>query len=198
MSDTLPDTPADTAVDGGPGTIRRARPDDVPHILRLIRDLATYEREPDAVKNTEEALRECLFGEHPAVFCHVVEDTAPAPAPGAGPEARPTVVEAGPTVVGLALWFLNYSTWEGTHGIWLEDLYVDPAVRGRGHGKRLLLHLAGIAAERGYARLEWTVLDWNEPSIGFYRSLGAVPMDEWTTYRLAGDALRGAASGTGR
>jgi GNAT superfamily N-acetyltransferase len=160
--------------------IRPARPGDVPHLLRLIRDLAAYEREPDAVRNTEGALREHLFGEHPAVFCHVVEDVPP----GSGD---------GPTVVGLALWFLNYSTWEGTHGIWLEDLYVDPAVRGRGHGKALLLHLAGIAAQRGYARLEWTVLDWNEPSIGFYRSLGADPMDEWTTYRLTGEALRDAA-----
>jgi GNAT superfamily N-acetyltransferase len=100
-------------------------------------------------------------------------------------------------VVGLALWFLNYSTWEGTHGIWLEDLYVDPAVRGRGHGRRLLEHLAGICLERGYARLEWTVLDWNEPSIGFYRSLGAEPMDEWTTFRLAGDALLSAGETAG-
>lgn len=158
-----------------PGTIRAARPEDVPHILRLIHDLAVYEREPDAVVNTEDSLTRHLFGEHPAVFCHVIEDA---------------LQEGGPaTVVGMALWFLNYSTWEGTHGIWLEDLYVDPAVRGRGHGKALLLHLAGLAAARGYARMEWTVLDWNEPSIGFYRSLGAVPMDEWTTYRLAGDAL---------
>jgi len=162
--------------------VRAARPADVPAILRLIRDLATYEREPDAVRNTEEALHRHLFGEHPAVFCHVVEDVVD---DAAGDAAD----GAGPRVVGLALWFLNYSTWEGTHGIWLEDLYVDPAVRGRGHGRRLLEHLAGICSERGYARMEWTVLDWNEPSIGFYRSLGAVPMDEWTTFRLTGDAL---------
>ncbi|MEV4901321.1 GNAT family N-acetyltransferase [Citricoccus sp. NPDC055426] len=167
------------AVSRVPGTIRPARPDDVPHILRLIHDLAVYEREPDAVKNTPEALTWHLFGEHPAVFCHVVEEGG-----GEGGEA---------TVVGLALWFLNYSTWEGTHGIWLEDLYVDPAARGRGHGKALLLHLASLAAERGYARMEWTVLDWNEPSIGFYRALGAAPLDEWTTYRLSGEALRRAA-----
>lgn len=163
--------------------IRPARPGDVPEILRLIRDLATYEREPDAVLNTEGALHRHLFGEHPAVFCHVVEDV---------------VEEAtGTRVVGLALWFLNYSTWKGTHGIWLEDLYVDPAVRGRGHGRRLLEHLAGICVERGYARMEWTVLDWNEPSIGFYRSLGAEPLDEWTTFRLTGQALltAGATSG---
>ena len=96
----------------------------------------------------------------------------------------------------MALWFLSYSTWEGTHGIWLEDLYVDPALRGRGHGKKLLLHLAGIATERGYARMEWTVLDWNEPSIGFYRSLGATSQDEWTTFRLTGAALEDAAAAT--
>ncbi|MGM7667247.1 GNAT family N-acetyltransferase [Microbacterium sp. A93] len=158
------------------GAIRPARPEDVPHILRLIHDLAAYEKEPDAVKNTEGALARHLFGEHPAVFCHVVEE-------GDGGVGA---------VVGMALWFLNYSTWEGTHGIWLEDLYVDPAVRGRGYGKALLLHLAGLAAERGYARVEWTVLDWNEPSIGFYRALGAVPLEEWTTYRLCGEALRSA------
>lgn len=162
------------------GTIRPARPEDVPHVLRLIHDLAVYEREPDAVKNTQEALTGHLFGEHPAVFCHVVE--------GGEIGERP--------VVGMALWFLNYSTWEGTHGIWLEDLYVDPAARGRGHGRALLLHLAGLAAERGYARMEWTVLDWNEPSIGFYRALGAEPLDEWTTYRLSGEALRSAAQDT--
>ncbi|MCY1158567.1 MAG: family N-acetyltransferase [Citricoccus sp.] len=165
--------------------IRPARPTDVPDILRLIRDLATYEREPDAVRNTEEELHRHLFGEHPAVFCHVVEDVAD------------DVPDAAPRVVGLALWFLNYSTWEGTHGIWLEDLYVAPSVRGRGHGRRLLEHLAGICSRRGYARLEWTVLDWNEPSIGFYRSLGAEPMDEWTTFRLTGAALQRAGETAG-
>ncbi len=167
----------------GVSGIRPARPGDVPEILRLIRDLAVYEREPDAVVNTEQSLHRHLFGEHPAVFCHVAEDA---------------VAGGDPAVVGLALWFLNYSTWEGTHGIWLEDLYVDPAARGRGHGYRLLRHLAGIAADRGYARLEWTVLDWNEPAIGFYRSLGAVPMDGWTTFRLTGEALTTAAIGAPR
>ncbi|MGO1884680.1 MAG: GNAT family N-acetyltransferase [Citricoccus sp.] len=166
-----------TGMTSTPGTIRPARPEDVPHILRLIRDLAVYEREPDAVRNTEESLTRHLFGEHPAVFCHVAEDEG--------------------TVIGMALWFLNYSTWEGTHGIWLEDLYVDPSARGRGHGRSLLLHLAALAVGRGYARMEWTVLDWNEPSIGFYRSLGAVPMDEWTTQRLDGSALRTAAMAVG-
>ncbi|MFC4430173.1 GNAT family N-acetyltransferase [Citricoccus alkalitolerans] len=182
-----------------PGTVRPAVPADVPHLLRLIKDLAIYEKEPDAVKTTEAALAASLFGDRPAVFCHVVEDTLPAAPSEAGPETAPEPLSAqapGPTVVGMALWFLSYSTWEGTHGIWLEDLYVDPALRGRGHGRSLLLHLAGIAAERGYARMEWAVLDWNEPSIGFYRSLGATSQDEWTTFRLAGAALEDAAAAT--
>ncbi|MEW1980155.1 GNAT family N-acetyltransferase [Citricoccus sp. NPDC079358] len=194
MSATIPSTVS--------GTVRPAVPADVPHLLRLIRDLAVYEREPDAVKTTEAALEASLFGEHPAVFCHVIEDTRPDDALAAGSATGPAGAEPiperassalpRPSVVGLALWFLSYSTWEGTHGIWLEDLYVDPALRGRGHGTRLLSHLAGIAVERGYARLEWTVLDWNEPSIGFYRSLGATSQDEWTTFRLTGAALEDA------
>ncbi|WP_430295125.1 N-acetyltransferase family protein [Sinomonas sp. B1-1] len=158
--------------------LRRAEPADVPAILELIHELAVYEREPDAVKNTAEDLTEALFGDRPAVFAHVVEDS-----------------DAGsPAVMGFALWFLNYSTWEGTHGIYLEDLYVRPAARGRGYGKALLAELARIAVERGYARVEWAVLKWNKPSIGFYRSLGARPMEEWDTFRLTGEAL--AAFGT--
>ncbi|MEB7504823.1 GNAT family N-acetyltransferase [Arthrobacter koreensis] len=149
--------------------IRAARRDDVPVILELIHELAVYEKEPDAVKNTPQALEQHLFGDHPAVFAHVLEDEG--------------------TVQGFALWFLNYSTWEGVHGIWLEDLYVRPETRGRGYGKALLRALAQTAVERGYARVEWTVLNWNEPSILFYKSLGAQPMDEWTTYRLTGEAL---------
>ena len=149
--------------------IRAARKDDVPVILELIHELAVYEKEPDAVRNTPEALERHLFGDHPAVFAHVLEDEG--------------------KVQGFALWFLNYSTWEGVHGIWLEDLYVRPETRGRGYGKALLRSLAQTAVERGYARVEWTVLNWNEPSILFYKSLGAQPMDEWTTYRLTGGAL---------
>ncbi|GAB2750674.1 GNAT family N-acetyltransferase [Sinomonas soli] len=154
--------------------LRPAEAADIPIILELIHELAVYEKEPDAVKNTAEALTAQLFGENPAIFAHVVEDSA-----GAG----------SPEVMGFALWFLNYSTWEGTHGIYLEDLYVRPAARGRGYGKALLAELARIAVERGYARVEWAVLKWNEPSIGFYRSLGAVPMEEWDTFRLTGGAL---------
>ena len=149
--------------------IRPARPEDVPVILELIHDLAIYEKEPHAVKNTVQDLEKNLFGEHPAIFAHVAE-------------------EAG-EVQGFALWFLNYSTWEGVHGIYLEDLYVRPAARGKGAGKALLRTLAEIAVERGYARVEWCVLNWNEPSIRFYDSLGARPQDEWTTYRLTGPAL---------
>ncbi|SDJ39684.1 L-amino acid N-acyltransferase YncA [Arthrobacter cupressi] len=150
--------------------IRPATPADVPAILRMIHELAVYEKEPDAVKNTPEMLHSVLFGDNPRVYANISEN------------------DAG-EVRGFALWFLNYSTWEGVHGIYLEDLYVTPEARGEGHGKALLQHLAATAVENGYARVEWSVLDWNEPSIAFYRSLGAVPMAEWSTFRLTGDAL---------
>lgn len=157
-------------------TIRDARPEDVPTILELIHDLAIYEKEPDAVRNTPEQLNQALFGDSPSVFAHVAESDG--------------------AIQGFALWFLNYSTWEGVNGIYLEDLYVRPEARGEGHGKALLQNLARIAAERGYARVEWSVLNWNEPSISFYDSLGAFPQDEWTTYRLTGPALTAVASGS--
>jgi GNAT superfamily N-acetyltransferase len=145
-------------------SIRPARPDDVPVLLSLIRELADYERSLDQVAATAGSLRSALFADAPAVFCHVA------------------VLDA--EVVGLALWFLNFSTWTGTHGIYLEDLYVRPDARGAGAGRALLLSLVDVARERGYARVEWSVLDWNEPAIGFYRSLGAVPMADWTVWRL--------------
>jgi GNAT superfamily N-acetyltransferase len=151
--------------------IRPAAPADVPTIRALIAALADYEREPEAAKATDEQLHTALFGENPAVFALIAEDAAGA-------------------AVGFALYFLNFSTWNGTHGIYLEDLFVLPEARGGGYGSALLRELAHIAVERGYGRVEWSVLDWNEPSIGFYKSLGAVPMDEWTTMRLTGDALR--------
>ena len=159
--------------------IRSARPADVPAIHEFVCDLAEYERARDQVEATPEQLHEILFGPAPAAFAHVAE------VPTAG----------GPEVVGFALWFLNFSTWTGRHGIYLEDLYVRPEHRGGGHGRALLTELARICVERGYRRLEWSVLDWNEPSIGFYKSLGAVPMDEWTVYLLTGDALAKAAGG---
>jgi GNAT superfamily N-acetyltransferase len=150
--------------------IREAVPDDVPVILELVHELAVYEREPDAVEATEEMLREALFGPSPAASCHV--------ALGVDGE-----------VVGFALWFVTFSTWKGLPGLWLEDLFVRPTERGRGLGKALLQELARVCVERGYPRFEWWVLDWNEPSIGFYRSLGAVPQDEWTVFRVDGEAL---------
>jgi GNAT superfamily N-acetyltransferase len=153
-------------------SIRPAVLDDVQEIHDLIVELAVYEKEPDAVKNTPERLRELLFGEHPAIFAFVAESRDP-----------------GRRIDGFALWFLNYSTWEGTHGIYLEDLYVRPERRGSGLGKALLARLAQTAVERGYARVEWVVLKWNEPSISFYRGLGAYPLEEWDTFRLTGDAL---------
>ncbi|WP_242901204.1 GNAT family N-acetyltransferase [Actinomadura terrae] len=149
--------------------IRTATADDVPAIRQLIRDLAEYERALHEVKVTEEQLRAGLFGDEPRVFAHVAEH-----------EGR---------VVGFAMWFLTFSTWEGVHGIYLEDLYVDPGVRGHGYGKALLTELARVADENGYARVEWSVLKWNTPAIGFYESLGARPQDEWQVYRLTGDAL---------
>jgi GNAT superfamily N-acetyltransferase len=150
--------------------IRPATRQDIPAILQMIHELAVYEKEPDAVRNTPEMLAGVLFGENPRVFATMAEN--------AGGEAQ-----------GFALWFLNYSTWEGVHGIYLEDLYVSPHARGEGHGKALLKHLPATAVDNGYARVEWSVLDWNEPSINFYRSLGANPMDGWSTFRLTGDAL---------
>ncbi|MGA7207014.1 MAG: GNAT family N-acetyltransferase [Specibacter sp.] len=152
--------------------IREARPADVPAILGMIHDLAVYEKEPDAVINTVEMLHASLFGDHPQVFVHVVDSP-----------------DAGAPIVGFALWFLNYSTWEGRLGIHLEDLYVRPETRGGGHGKALLRTLAQIAVERGYARVEWSVLDWNTPAINFYKSLGAAPMDGWHVFRLDGAEL---------
>ncbi|WP_129358251.1 GNAT family N-acetyltransferase [Rothia uropygioeca] len=153
--------------------IRSAVPEDIAEIRQLIVELAVYEKEPDAVKLTEEKLANDVFAEHPAVFVYVAE--APA--------------GSGHRIDGFALWFLNYSTWEGVHGIYLEDLFVREDSRGSGAGKALLRSLAQTAIDRGYKRVEWCVLKWNEPSIGFYKSLGAFPQDEWDTYRLTGDAL---------
>lgn len=151
-------------------TIRAATEADLDVIIELIHGLALYEREPEAVQLNRDEFRRHLFGERP--YAEVIM------AEGDGGE-----------VVGFALFFHNFSTWTGRPGIWLEDLFVREERRGKGHGLALLTELARLAVERGCGRLEWSVLDWNEPSIGFYKSLGAVPMDEWTTYRLAEDAL---------
>ena len=149
--------------------IRAARPGDVPVIYRLIRELAgTRSRWPRSPPRRRTCAGPCSA---PAARC-----------------SRTSREDDG-AVVGFALWFLNYSTWTGTHGIYLEDLFVEPGVRGHGHGKALLAELAWICVERGYERLEWAVLDWNTPSIAFYRSIGARAMDEWEIYRLSGPAL---------
>ncbi|MEW2253395.1 GNAT family N-acetyltransferase [Streptomyces sp. NPDC006975] len=151
--------------------IRPATPADLPVIHTLIQELAAYEKAPHEAKATPAQLHDALFSAHPAAFAHIAEDD-----------------DTGEPV-GFALWFLSFSTWRGTHGIYLEDLFVRPAARGAGHGKALLTELARICAERGYQRLEWSVLNWNEPAIGFYESLGARPQDEWTVYRLTDKAL---------
>ena len=165
--------------------IRAARPADVPVLLQLVRELAVYEREPDAVEATEPMLHAALFGA--AEAGPEQEETAPV--------ASCSVAELDGEVVGFALWYVTFSTWKGLPGLWLEDLFVRPDARGTGLGKALLQSLAAVCVERGYARFEWWVLDWNAPAIGFYRSLGAVPQEEWTTFRVEGAALRELAAG---
>lgn len=150
--------------------IRYARKEDAPTILQLISDLAEYEKSPHEAVATLNQIEESLFSHNPTAFCHVAEVDG--------------------NVIGISIWFLNYSTWLGKPGIYLEDLYIDPAHRGKGFGLSLLQELAKICVERGYERLQWWVLDWNQPSIEFYKSLGAEPMDEWTVYRVSGDALK--------
>src|SRR3954467_9664525 len=149
--------------------VRRVRESDVDAVVGLVHELAAYERAPHECTLTSAQLRAALFGPAPALFGHVAE------------------VEGH--VVGCALWFLNFSTWRGTHGIYLEDLYVRPSQRGSGWGRALLTELARECVANGYARLEWSVLDWNAPAIGFYKSLGAVAMDEWSVFRLTDRAL---------
>ena len=150
--------------------IRPATPDDVATILRFVRDLAAFEREPDAVEATEAMLSEALFGPRPAAEAVIAE-------------------EAG-VPVGFALFFHNFSTWKGRRGLYLEDLYVTPAARGKGVGGALLRYLAGIAVERNCARFEWAVLDWNADAIAVYRRTGAVGLEDWTVQRVEGEALR--------
>jgi len=150
--------------------IRSARSEESAVILQLIKDLAEYEKAPDQVEATESDLKATIFGKEPKVFCDVVEVDG--------------------EIAGMAIWFLNYSTWQGKHGIYLEDLFIKPEYRGRGYGKALLVHLAKLCEEKGYGRFQWWVLDWNSPAIEFYRGLGAEAMDEWTVYRVSGKALK--------
>ncbi|MCU0264863.1 MAG: GNAT family N-acetyltransferase [Actinomycetia bacterium] len=157
-------------------TIRPVQPDDLVELHAMVRELAEYERSLEHVRSTPEDFRLALFGPNPALFGHVVD--------------------CGTELGGFAVWFVNFSTWSGRHGIYLEDLYVRPHLRGQGLGRDLLAELARTCVARGYARLEWWVLDWNEPARRFYASLGAQPMEEWTVHRVSGGALDRLAEGT--
>jgi len=154
--------------------IREAQAGDAPVILELIRELATYERAPDEVTATVDDLTATLFCQSPSVFCHLVENEG--------------------QVVGMAIWFLNYSTWLGKHGVYLEDLYIREQFRGRGYGLALLKFLAAVCVQKGYPRFQWWVLNWNTPAIEFYRAHGAEPMSEWTVYRVSGNPLKNLAN----
>ena len=150
--------------------IRSAGPEDIHTILDLIRDLAIYEKEPHQAKATPEQLHRALFSPTPTAHCELVE------------------VDHG-EIAGFALWFNNYSTWTGNPGLYLEDLFIKPEHRASGYGKALLIHLAKKCVANGWDRFQWWVLDWNDPAIAFYQSLGAVAMDQWTLFRVSGDAL---------
>ena len=150
--------------------IVRALPQDCEVILELIKDLAEYEKAPHEVKATVKDLEATLFSSQSSAFCDLVKVDG--------------------ETVGFAIWFLNYSTWQGKYGIYLEDFFIKPEFRGVGYGKALLKHLAKLCIENGYGRLQWWVLDWNKPAIDFYLSLGAKAMDEWTVFRVSGDALK--------
>ena len=155
--------------------IRPARPGEASLVFQFVRELAEYEKLEHEVQATEAMIDAALFGEQPRVFCDIAEwDGEP---------------------VGFAVWFLNFSTFSGRPGIYLEDIFVRPAFRGRGVGKALMVHLARKCVENGWARLQWSVLDWNTPSIEFYKSLGAQMMDEWTVCRVGGAALTALAQG---
>lgn len=155
-------------------SIAPATPEDVPQIWQFVIELAIYEREPEAVIATKEDFHRVLFCESPQAYAVMCRD--------------------GDIPIGFALYFYNFSTWLGRHGLYLEDLYVTPEHRGKGAGKALLQHLAGIAVAEGCGRFEWSVLDWNQPAIDFYESMGAKPQSEWVGYRLTGEALQALAS----
>lgn len=159
----------------GEGVIREIRPDEVDELFAMICELADYEKSRHEVQSSAEDFRVALFGPNPQLFGLVVDHDG--------------------ALGGFAVWYVNFSTWSGKHGIYLEDLYVRPQLRGHGYGKALLAALSAICVERGYARLEWWVLDWNTPAIEFYRSIGALSMNEWTVNRLTGDALEQAGRG---
>lgn len=154
--------------------IVRATAKDCETILELIKELAVYEKAPHEVTATVDDLKDTLFSTTNSAFCDLIQVDG--------------------LTAGFALWFLNYSTWQGKYGIYLEDLYIKPEYRGKGYGKALLKNLAKICIDNGYGRLQWWVLDWNQPAIDFYRSLGAEPMDEWTVWRVSGESLKSLAT----
>ncbi|MCC8949760.1 GNAT family N-acetyltransferase [Bradyrhizobium sp. Arg62] len=156
-------------------TIRRARPDEAGLVFSLVRELAEYEKLLHEVHASEADIADALFGANPRLYCDIAEWNG--------------------EPVGFAVWFVNFSTFAGRHGIYLEDLFVRPALRGKGIGKALLVHLAKQCLANGWSRLQWAVLDWNAPSIAFYKSLGAEMMDEWTICRVSGEALSALAEG---
>ena len=173
---TAPDHDAQPRAPGEDGgvsdfLIREASAADVPDLIRLVQALAAYEKEPESATATPEQFRAALFPDR------------------GDPTAYALVGVREGAVVAMAIWFRSFSTWTGRAGIWLEDLFVDPEQRGHGLGRALLARLAAICVERGWTRLEWSVLDWNTPSIDFYRAHGARSLDDWTTFRLDGDAL---------
>jgi GNAT superfamily N-acetyltransferase len=172
-----------TTSEPGAIVIRPAAEGDVDALVQLIHDLAEYERSPESVQINGDQLRAALFGPSPTVFAHVAHVAH--------------VAEDDGDIVGMAIWFLSFSTWTGRNGIALEDLYVRPDSRSTGVGRALLSQLAAIARQRDYGRLDWSVLKWNKPAIGFYESLGAVPMDEWTGYRLEDDGIAALVDATG-
>lgn len=173
--------------------IRPARPDDVTEIFAMIRELAEYENSAHEVQSSEELLHASLFVEEPAVWCSILEHSN-------HDKRDDSEAESGWAIAGFAIWFRNFFTWTAKHSIYLDDLYVREHYRGRGYGKALLQHLAQTCVERGYPRLDWWVLDWN-PAVEFYKSIGAIGMDEWTVFRLTGEPLerlaRGAINDTG-
>lgn len=150
-------------------TLRQSRPDDAAAIYAMIYELAVYEKAPEAVVTTPDEIRETLFGE--------------------GSKTEALIAECEGQIAGYAVFFTSYSTWLGRNGIYMEDLYISPAYRGLGAGKALLKHIAQLAVQRQCGRLEWSVLDWNQPAINFYLSIGALPQSEWVRYRLDGEAL---------
>ena len=150
--------------------IRPAKTTDIDEILALIYELALYEKAPEEAKATKSQIMESFFSDNPKVFCEIVEVDG--------------------EIAGFAIWFLNYSTWQGKHGIYLEDLFIRPQFRGRGFGKSVLKYLAQICVDRGYGRFQWWVLDWNTPAWDFYLAKGSIPMTEWTMHRMQGQALK--------